>query len=120
MSPHFDGQRITLNLIYIFGVVNGLFPLVDVNYFYMDLLKDKVLLHTLNIIKINNISFNLIYFIFNITLKMIERLVQKTHITSILGDILHRFYHRCKSQRCKISISYYTGVVKISVICTKI
>ena len=93
MPPCFDGHRITIKLIYIFGIVNGLFPLVEVNYFYLDLLKDKVLLHTLNIIKINNIYFKLIYFVFKITLKMIETLMQKIHITPILGDILHWFYN---------------------------
>jgi len=47
----------------------------EVNYFYLDALKDKVLLYTLNLSKINNISFNLIYFIFKITLKMVEMVI---------------------------------------------
>jgi len=120
MPPRFDGHRITIKLIYIyiFGIVKGLFPLVEVNYFYLDLLKDKVLLHTLNIIKINNIYFNLIYFIFNVTLKMIVTLMKKTHITPVIRVILQWFYNGCRSQRCNISISYYTGVVTIVGICS--
>ena len=47
----------------------------EVNYFYLDALKDKVLLYTLNLSKINNISFNIIYFIFKITLKMVEMVI---------------------------------------------